>query len=188
MCKLKRNLYGLKQAPRKWYLKFGKFMSENGYKRCHADYYCYHKTFDDEYIILPLYVDDMLVAGSSIHEIDNLKKQLSKEFKMDDLGAVKQIIGTRITRNRKNHELRFSQAEYVEKVLSRFNMKDAKPVNTPLVSSFRLYNENSPKIEKEKDYMSRVPYTLAMNSLIYTMVSTRLVIAQTVQVVIRFMN
>lgn len=100
---------------------------------------CYHKTFDDRYIILLLYVDDMLVTGSSIHEINNLKKQLSKEFEID-LGATKQILKMRITRDRKNHELRFSSTEYVEKVLSRFNIQDAKPLNTPLASHFRLKN------------------------------------------------
>lgn len=73
VCKLKRSLYGLKQALRQWYLKFDNFMLENGYRKCHADHYYYHKTFDDEYIILFLYVNDMLVVGLSIHEINNLK-------------------------------------------------------------------------------------------------------------------
>lgn len=121
-------------------------MLENGYRRCHADHGCYHKTVDDEYIILLLYVDDMFVVGSSIHEINNLKKKLSKEFKMNDLRAAKQMLGMRITRDKKNHELRLS--EYVEKVFSRFNMQDAKPVNTPLTNHFRLSEKDSPQTEK----------------------------------------
>ena len=49
------------------------------FKRCEADHCCYViKSFDNSYIILLLYVDDMLIAGSSIEEINNLKKQLSK--------------------------------------------------------------------------------------------------------------
>ena len=66
MCKLKKSLYGLKQAPRQWYLKFDKFMQEHGYSRCHLDYCVYFKRLDDDnYIILCLYVDDMLVVGST---------------------------------------------------------------------------------------------------------------------------
>jgi len=38
----------------------------------------------------------MLIAGSSIEEIDKLKQQLSKQFEMKDLGAAKQILGMRI--------------------------------------------------------------------------------------------
>ena len=49
--------------------------------------------FDNSYIILLLYVDDMLIARSGIEKINNLKKQLSKQFAMKDLGTTKQILG-----------------------------------------------------------------------------------------------
>ena len=41
VCRLKKSLYGLKQAPRQWYLKFDKFMSKQGYTRCHSDHCVY---------------------------------------------------------------------------------------------------------------------------------------------------
>ena len=67
VCRLKKSLYGLKQAPRQWYLKFDKFMSEQGYTRCHFDHCVYLKRQNEgSYIILLLYVDDMLVAGSNM--------------------------------------------------------------------------------------------------------------------------
>ena len=59
------------------------------FKKCEIDHYCYVKSFDNSYIILLLYVDDMLIVRSSIEEINNLKKQLSKQFAMKDLGATK---------------------------------------------------------------------------------------------------
>ena len=76
--KLRKSLYGLKQAPRQWYKKFDSFMHRIGFKRCEADHCCYVKSFDNSYIILLLYVDDMLIARSNIEEINNLKKQLLK--------------------------------------------------------------------------------------------------------------
>ena len=78
VCKLRKSLYGLKQAPRQWYKKFDSFIHGIRFKRCEVDHCCYVKFFDNSYIILLLYVDDMLIAGSSIEEINNLKKQLSK--------------------------------------------------------------------------------------------------------------
>ena len=61
VCGLKKGLYGLKQ--RQWYLKFDKFMSEQGYTRCHSDHCVYLKKKNDgNYIILLLYVDDILVS------------------------------------------------------------------------------------------------------------------------------
>ena len=57
-------------------------MHRIGFKRCEADHCCYVK-----------YMDDMLIVGSSIEEINNLKKQLIKQFAMKVLGATKQILG-----------------------------------------------------------------------------------------------
>ena len=72
VCKLRNSLYGLKQAPRQWYKKFASFMHRIGFNRCEADRYCYVKSFENSYIILLLYVDDMLIAGSDIEKINNL--------------------------------------------------------------------------------------------------------------------
>ena len=70
-------------------MKFDNFMTVNGFKRYHADHCCYIKRYDNSYIILFLYVDDMLVVSSSIQEINNLKDMLSREFEMKNLGAAK---------------------------------------------------------------------------------------------------
>jgi hypothetical protein len=50
----------------------------------------------------------MLVAGSRIGEINNMKKQLSKQIVMKDLGAAKQILRIRIIRVRANGTLKLS--------------------------------------------------------------------------------
>ena len=83
-------------------------MHRIGFKRCEVDHCCYVKSFDNSYIILLLYVDDMLITGSSIEEINNLKKQLSKQFAMKDLEAAKQILGMRIIRDKTNGTLKLS--------------------------------------------------------------------------------
>jgi len=53
------------------------------------DHCCYIKKIDKSYIILLLYVDDMLIAGSSINEINMVKQQLAEEFEIKDLGPAK---------------------------------------------------------------------------------------------------
>ena len=188
VCRLKNSLYGLKQAPRQWYKKFDSFMSSHGFTRCQADHCCYFKKFDNNFIILLLYVDDMLVAGSDMQEIVNLKQKLSKQFEMKDLGTAKQILGMRIKRDSNSRTLLLSQDKYINKVLSRFNMQNAKVVSTPLGVHFRLSKEQSPKTEEERAYMAKVPYASAIGSLMYVMVCTRPDIAQAVGAVSRYMN
>ena len=54
-------------------------------------------------------------------------------------------------RDRKNEMLWLSQEKYIKKVLDRFNMKDAKPVGTPLARHFKLSAELCPSDDKEKE-------------------------------------
>ena len=77
-----------------------------------------------------------------------LKRKLANSFTMKDLGAAKQILGMRITRDRKNHKLILSQGEYIEKVLQRFRMQNEKLVSTYLANHFKLSKEMYPKTQE----------------------------------------
>ena len=72
-CKLQKSLCGLKQALRQWYKKFDSFMGSSGFLRCQADHCCYVKNLGNSFIILLLYVDDILIARGYNREIDKLK-------------------------------------------------------------------------------------------------------------------
>ena len=99
---------------------------------------CYFKKYTDSYVFLLLYVDDMLIEGSSMRKIKNLKTRLSATFEMKDLGPAKQILGRKISRDRSAGTLNLSQELYIEKVLSRLRVNDAKHRTTPLANHFKL--------------------------------------------------
>ena len=93
VCRLKKSLYGLKQAPRQWYMKFKSVMGEHGYAETDSDHCVFVKVFgDDDFIILLLYVDDMLIVGRNMDKIKELKEQLGMSFAMKDMGPAKQIL------------------------------------------------------------------------------------------------
>ena len=56
-------------------------------------------------------------------------------------------------------------------------MQNQKPVCTPLSNHFKLSKEMCPKTQEEIEYMSKVPYSSTIGSLMYAMVFTRLDIA-----------
>ena len=76
----------------------------------------------------------------------------------------------------------------MNKILSKFNMNEAKLISTPLDSYFKLSKEQSLKTEEEMDHMSKVSYTSTIGSLMYAIVCTRLDITHAVGVVSRFMS
>ena len=189
VCKLKKSLYGLKQAPRQWYRKFGSFMSQQGFKKTSSDHCVFVQKFSDgDFIIVLLYVDDMLVVGHNTCRIQKLKQELSKSFAMKDLGPARQILGMQIVRDRKAKKLVLSQEKYIQKVLRRFSMDKAKVVSTPLAMHFKLSTKQCPSSDDEKEDMKKVPYASAVGSLMYAMVCTRPDIAHAVGVVSRFLS
>ena len=188
VCKLKKSLYGLKQAPRQWHKKFDSFMVGHKYTGTNANHCVYVRKFSNgRFVILLLYVDDMLIVGQYAGVIGNLKKDLFKSFDMKDLGPTRQILGMQILCDREAKKLWLSQEKYIEWVLQRFNMKHAKPVSTPLGSHFKLRKKSCSSSKKEKEDIASTIYSLAVGSLMYAMVCTRPDIAHAVGVVNRFM-
>ncbi|GAA0145952.1 transmembrane signal receptor [Lithospermum erythrorhizon] len=189
VCKLNKSLYGLKQAPRQWYKKFNAFMEEYGFTRTLIDHCVFIKRFaSNDYILLLLYVDDMLIVGQHMAKIKDLKAQLSKVFEMKDLGKARNILGMEIKRDRDNGVLWLSQEKYIQKILARFNMESSKSVSCPLGAHFKLSSKTCPGQKMDVEEMQRVPYASAIGSLMYAMLCTRPDLAYPVGVLSRFLS
>ena len=101
VCQLKKSLYGLKQAPRQWYRKFDSFMTDQGYHKTQTDHCVFVKKFEGgDFLILLLYVNDMLIVGQDQTKIRMLKKALNRTLAMKDLSPARQILGMHIIRDR----------------------------------------------------------------------------------------
>lgn len=101
VCSLHKSIYGLNQYPREWYMRFDKFIVTSSYHRSRYDSFVDYGGSDKGGVIyLVLYVDDLLIGNRHKTEIDKLKKLLNHEFKMNDLGSAKKILGMEITRNK----------------------------------------------------------------------------------------
>ena len=152
------------------------------------DHCVYVKRLENGFVILTLYVDDMLLIGNSKELINSVKGLLDAQFDMKDVGAANFILGMQITRDRQSCKLWLGQKKYIEEVLKKFNMVDCKPVKTPMTLGAKLSTDQYPKSEEDAEEMTHVPYTSAVGSLMYAMVCTRPDIAQAVGVLSRFMS
>eukprot|EP01018_Ginkgo_biloba_P031655 Gb_34893 [translate_table: standard] len=93
VCRLKKSLYGLKQSPRMWYQKFDTHMLGLGFIHNKVDHCIYFKQVRDHFVILLLYVDDILLIGNNKEMIKGVKSQLSCQFEMKYLGASNVMLG-----------------------------------------------------------------------------------------------
>ena len=91
-----KSLYGLKQAPKQWHEKFDNAMMSNGFKINECDKCVYVKDTENGYVIVCLYVDDMLIVGSDDKMIKSTKDMLKSRFDMKDMGPADVMLGMKI--------------------------------------------------------------------------------------------
>ncbi|KAL0298359.1 UNVERIFIED_CONTAM: Retrovirus-related Pol polyprotein from transposon TNT 1-94 [Sesamum radiatum] len=129
-----------------------------------------------------------LLASPSVTLIAELQNSLCKNFEMKNLGNAKKILGMTIERDRKNFTIFLNQKSYVKSVLEKFSMTNSKSASVPLAAHFQLCKDQSPKTDSEKAKMEKIPYSNAIGSVMYLMVSTRPDIAYAVSCLSRFMS
>ena len=139
-------------------------MMSNGFSINECDKCVYIKQTKNAYVIVCLYVDDMLIMGTNKDVINSTKKMLNSTFDMKDMGFADVILGVRIQRNSDGYIL--TQSHYVEKVLRKFGHYDDKPVVTPFDPTCKLSKNNG-------DSISQLEYTQVIGSLMYIMNCTR---------------
>ncbi|KAH9768531.1 hypothetical protein KPL71_011635 [Citrus sinensis] len=177
VCKLVKSLYGLKQAPKQWHKKFDHTMITSGFKINECDKCVYVKETENDYVILYLYVDDMLIVGSDDGMIKSTKNMLKSKFDMKDMGLADVILGIKISSA--SNGLILSQTHYVDKILGKFNKDDNTVSKTLLNTSIHL--------SKNRGYdISQVEYARIIGSLMYLTNCTRPDLAYTVSKLSRY--
>ncbi|KAJ3007540.1 hypothetical protein NUW54_g3514 [Trametes sanguinea] len=132
VCQLHRTLYGLRQSGHEWNIALdGAFKSLN-FTRLISDQCVYLCTRNSDIALVAVHVDDMTLLTSSPQTTDALKQELAAHFELFNLGPIRQVVGLEVSRNRATGTLALRKSQYIDRILARFGMANAKPVNTPL--------------------------------------------------------
>ena len=177
--KLKKALYGLKQASRCWNSTFTAFVESIGFKQSPHDPCVFTRTRKEE-VILAIYVDDIIIASNSTHEVDEIKSDLPRRFTVKDLCNLSFILGIHV--EQKDGRIKIHQRKYLENILKKFGFEDCKPISTPFDVNVKLHDDGTSKAVDVTMYQQMV------GSLLYICISlvTRPDIAYAVGVVSRF--
>lgn len=133
ICKLLKAIYGLKQAPRAWYHELRQFLLASAFKNSHSDTSLFVLRSSHHVLYLLLYVNDIIVTGSNDAFVLQLVECLAQRFSLKDLGSLSYFLGVEVVPHRLG--ILLSQRRYIEDLLKRTNMDNAKPVLTPLPTS-----------------------------------------------------
>ena len=95
VCRLKRSIYGLKQSSRQWYLRFHRAVLTYGFTMIEQDHCVYLNRSKTGFLILTLYVDDILMASNDKKLVSETKVWLSSQFDMKDMGEAAYVLVSR---------------------------------------------------------------------------------------------
>ena len=85
--------YELKQSPRIWYYRLHHFLIEKGYKRLRSDPNLYTRHDTNNFLILAVYVDDILIISNNVSHIEFTKQELASTFSITDGGPLHYMLG-----------------------------------------------------------------------------------------------
>ena len=179
VCKLHKSLYGLRQSPRAWYARLHAALLAWKLTPSHSDPNLYFAHVGHDTIALLVYVDDILVTGSNISLITQLKHHLHSTFKTNDLGSIQRYLGVQF--NSVSNGLHMHQTEYALSILRLFNMEDCNPSHTPLPEGLILSKESA------TPPVNATLYRMLVGKLLF-LTKTRPDITHAVSVISRFMQ
>ncbi|GKC25326.1 uncharacterized mitochondrial protein-like protein [Tanacetum coccineum] len=163
VCKLKKSLYGLKQALRQWNEKLCQTLMSNGFKQSRSDYSLFIKTDNNCFIGLLVYVDDIVVTGNNLDEVNKVKEFLKNNFMIKDLGELKCFLGIEVIKT--NDGICLSQRKYCLEILFKYGLLACKPSQTPIES--KLIIGGKPINTKDKPLKNIFEYQKLLGKLIY---------------------
>ena len=135
---LMKSIYGMKQASRVWNITFNGAIVSWGFIRLSCEWCIYFKSSPSGTVIFSIHVDDIFAAASSPAEMEAFKALLQTKWEIADLGPAKFALGIAIARDRPSRTVSLSQTAYINRLISRFDVGDARTVDTPMVADLQL--------------------------------------------------
>jgi Reverse transcriptase (RNA-dependent DNA polymerase) len=120
-----------------------------------------------------IHIDDCTFTGPSRRLLDAYKEKINAKYSITNLRPLHWLLGIKVERDRESRVIRLSQTSYINSIIRRFSLNDAKPVTTPMEPGATYSRTECPTDPMDIDQMKRIPYRKAIGSLMYASVATR---------------
>lgn len=132
---------------RKWYKRIKKIFKKFGLKVCPLD----PCLFVSDSLIVILYVDDILILSLDQKAADEFESFVAKEFKTNVTSEVSKYVGHEVKIDEKGLILHCEG--YIQALLTRFNMNEAKIQSNPGLKGALIYNEEGETVEDKTKFL-----------------------------------
>ncbi|CAM9386001.1 unnamed protein product, partial [Heterosigma akashiwo] len=133
--KLNKALYGLQQSPRLWYMELHEHLLSLGFQRSGYESCLYTRRDDSSggELMVAVYVDNLVISGSSSAMVSEFKRSLASKYDLTDLGELTQILGIKVVlRDKRNKCFYLSQTSFIKDAVSKFGLDYLPACKTPM--------------------------------------------------------
>ena len=171
--RLLKGLYGTKQGGRLWSDKLKARLLELGLTQCKTDECLFYKIDNDNKpVVVGVYVDDCEVAAAAKSK-DQLVKDLSANFIINDLGPVRHMLGMKVDQDRTKGTIHLSQPGLIDKLVSTSGLSDSTPRDIPMAPNLDLGDLHDERTPEEKERLLQIPYRTTVGMMLYLALGSR---------------
>jgi hypothetical protein len=160
--KLSKALYVFKQAPQAWYDRLKTFLLEHVYVMGSVDKTLFILNYDTDFLLVQIYVDDIIFDGSSHTLVSGFQEMMEKEFQMYMMGELTFFLGIQVKQTKQGTFV--YQANYTMDLMKKFNMAEFKPMSTPMSTTTSLDPDENDKVADQREYKSMIGSIMYLTS------------------------
>jgi len=158
VCKLRKSLYGLKWVSRQWNSKLTQIVIQLSYVQITIDHSLFIRTGNHFFTALLIYVDDIMLVGNNLQEIQHVKTHLHNSFSIKDLGILCYFLGFEISHSPSGIVL--NQRKYCLDLLSDNGLLACKPAFSPMEPSCPLSESEGSLLLNPSEYRRLIGHLL----------------------------
>ena len=124
----------MKQAPRQWFDRLKSTLLQFGFvgSKYYSSLFIYKHQVHIVYLLV--YVDDIIITGSSTPLVQQLTTNLNTAFSLKQLGHLDYFLGLEI-KYLPNNSILMTQSKYIRDLLHKTHMAEAHSISSPMVSN-----------------------------------------------------
>jgi hypothetical protein len=161
--KLSQALYGLKQAPWAWYARLKTFLLEHVYVMGSVDKTLFTLKHVTDFLLLQIYVDDIIFGGSSHTLVSRFQEMMENEFQMFMMGELTFFLGIQVKQTKEG--IFIHQVKYTKDLMKKFNMVELKPVSTLMSMATMLDLDENNEVVDQREYKSMIGSLLYLTAI-----------------------
>jgi hypothetical protein len=108
----------------------------------------------NDFLLVQIYVDDIIFGGSSHVLVSSFQEMMEKEFQISMMGELTFFLSIQVKQMKQG--IFIHQAKYTKDLMKKFNMAELKPVSTTLSTATALDPDKNGEAVDQSEYKSMI--------------------------------